>query len=73
MLLALAAGILLLAGGMLFAWKIGGFRFGAFFGLDSDFPPRTGIALFLLLHLPWFAGAWLIGLTLRRFFRNRER
>ena len=65
----LIVGLALLAGGSLLVWKTDAFdisRFCEKTGIDG----RVAIDLIFILHLPWLAGAWMIGLATKCFFRK---
>ena len=72
MIFVLVLGLLLLLGGLVFAWKLGAFQidFGHELGIRSA---RIATELQCALHLPWLCGAWLVLGAVKSFRRKREK
>ena len=65
----LVVGLALLAGGLLLVWKTNAFDISRFCE-KTGFDGRVAIDLIFIFHLPWLAGAWMIGAAAKYFFRK---
>ena len=71
MMVVLGIGLILFAGGLFFAWKIGAFDINGFFGKNRSYSPRTEAEILCLLHAPWVAGAWMSCAAIN-YFRKKK-
>lgn len=76
MIFLLILGVILLTGGLLFAWKIGAFDISYFYGLKEgsfNYIHRGTYSRGLLLfHIPWIAGGWLIRNAVEYFLKRTK-
>ena len=70
MAFVLIVGLALLVGGLLLVWKTNAFDISRFCD-KTGFDGRVAIDLVFILHLPWLAGAWMIGAATKYFFRKK--
>ena len=75
MIVLLILGIILFAGGMFFAIKIGAFDFNDFWGLDPEKANyrrmREELSEYsLLFHAPWMAGSWMMSSAINSLLRK---
>lgn len=77
MIVLLILGIILFAGGMYFAIKIGAFDLDGFWGLDPEKANyrrmRAELSEYsLFFHAPWMAGSWMMSSAIRYFLKQRR-
>ena len=78
MIFLLIAGLILVAGGLFFAIKIGAFDLEYFWGLKREMPNyrqmrRTVAEYSIFFHAPWLIGVWMIITAAKSLFKNRRK
>ena len=73
MMAVLIIGLILSAGGLIFAWMIGAFDIKGFFGKNHGYSPRVEADILCLLHAPWVTGAWMSCAAINHFRKKKKR
>ena len=77
MIMLLVLGLLLTAGGLFFAWKIGVFDHNEFWGLDT--PERfhkyyrETVEYSTFFHAPWIIGSAMVCAAIRNLYKLRKK
>ena len=76
MMVVFCIGLLLVTGGLFFAWKTGAWDDQYFFGYRIDravYQHKTERQISGLLNMPWVIGGLMMIASVRHFWKNRTR
>ena len=76
MIVVFCIGLLLVTGGLFFAWKTGAWDDEYFFGYKihlTGYPHKTERQMSGLLNMPWVIGGLMMIASVRHFWKNRTR